>query len=133
MVILGSDPLELQNSLDKLGIYCDKWGLEVNVDKTKIMVFRNRDRVPADNCWNYKGQTIEIVDDFNYLGVVFSYTGNFNSNISALVGKGLKALNTFVANVNKYCFKPKTFCQLSDAFVGSILNYSCEVWGLHKK
>ena len=64
MVILGSDPLELQNSLDKLGIYCDTWGLEVNVDKTNIMVFRNRGRVPADNCWNYKGQTIEIVDDF---------------------------------------------------------------------
>ena len=25
--------------------------------------------------------------------------------------------------------KPNIYCQLFDAFVGSILNYSCETWG----
>ena len=29
----------LQKSLDNLEIYCNKWNLTVNVDKTKVMVF----------------------------------------------------------------------------------------------
>jgi hypothetical protein len=37
-----------------------------------------------------------------------------------------------MSNLKRYCFKPKTYCQLFDAFVGSILNYSCEVWGFTK-
>ena len=42
MVIIGKTPNELQQSLDLLKSYCDTWGLEVNTDKTKIVVFRKR-------------------------------------------------------------------------------------------
>ena len=39
MVILGKDKGDLQTSLDLLEMYCHKWGLQVNTDKTKIVVF----------------------------------------------------------------------------------------------
>ena len=39
MVILGKDKNDLQTSLDLLEMYCHKWGLQVNTDKTKIVVF----------------------------------------------------------------------------------------------
>ena len=42
MVILSNSPEDLQNSLNLLGSYCDNWGLSVNVDKSKVMVFRKR-------------------------------------------------------------------------------------------
>ena len=42
MVILGKSPDELQYHLDLLHTYCNSWGLEVNTEKTKIMVFRYR-------------------------------------------------------------------------------------------
>ena len=42
MVILGKDKDDLQTSLDLLEMYCHKWGLQVNTDKTKIVVFRKR-------------------------------------------------------------------------------------------
>lgn len=29
-------------------------------------------------------------------------------------------------------FKPKTLCQLFDAFVSHIINYACEIWGYTK-
>ena len=40
MVIFGKTAEELQNKLDLLYSYCLHWSLEVNVDKTKVMVFR---------------------------------------------------------------------------------------------
>ena len=39
MVIFWKNPSELQSNIDKLSEYCDKWGLEVNVDKTKKLWF----------------------------------------------------------------------------------------------
>ena len=35
MVILGKDRDDLQKSLDRLEHYCNKWGLQVNTEKTK--------------------------------------------------------------------------------------------------
>ena len=39
LVILRKNAHELQNSLDNLTTYCEKWRLTVNVRETKIMVY----------------------------------------------------------------------------------------------
>jgi len=79
--------------------------------------------------FTHKGNSIEVVNDFNYLGTVFNYTGTFALNQEHLVGKSLKALNVLLINCKKHKLKPKLACQLFDAFVGSILGYSSEIWG----
>ena len=133
MIILGNSIEDLQSSLNRLSEYCDKWGLEVNVEKTKIVVFRKRGQARENETWLYKNNEIEIVNDFNYLGVVFNYTGSFVLNNLFIYGKALKAMNVLVANsVRKYEINPKLCLQLFDAFVGSILNYGSKVWGYTK-
>ena len=132
MAILGNSPEDLQKSLDLLKSYCDLWGLEVNIDKTKVMVFRKRGLIRNNEIWFYDNIPLEIVNDFNYLGVSFNYTGSFALNQSVLTGKGLKAMYVLMNYLKKYNFKPKVYCQLFDAFVGSILSYGCEVWGFCK-
>ena len=87
MVIFGDDQYDLQNSLNMLCEYCKRWGLEVNIDKTKVMVFRKRGRVGQNIRFDYDYQTLEIVDNFNYLGVVLNYTGSFILNQQTLSGK----------------------------------------------
>ncbi|MEW8546452.1 MAG: reverse transcriptase family protein, partial [Candidatus Thiodiazotropha sp.] len=132
MVIFGHDQYDLQNSLIMLCEYCKRWGLEVNTEKTKIMVFRKRGKVEQNILLFYDDQPLEIVDNFNYLGVVLNYTGSFILNQQNLSGKGLKAMNTLLSNIKTYDFTPKTLCQLFDSFVGSVISYSCEVWGFSK-
>ena len=39
-VIFSDTPEGLQSSLDNLESYCTKWNHHVNIDKTKIMIFR---------------------------------------------------------------------------------------------
>ena len=99
--------------------------------KTKIVVFRKRGLVFANECWSFNGNALEVVNDFNYLylGVVFNYTGSLNLNQQTLSGKALKAMNILLQNVRGYDLSPRTLCQLFDAFVASILNYCSEVWG----
>ena len=103
MLILGKDRDDLQKSLDRLEYYCNKWGLEVNTEKTKVVVFRKRGGLLNNESWTYKGVNLEVVNNFNYLGAVFNYTGTFVLNQETLVGKGLKALNCLLFNTKKYC------------------------------
>ena len=134
MVVLGETPEDLQNSLNELYryMYCTHWGLEVNTIKTKVVVFRRRGGLRADEFWTYNGTVLQTVNDFNYLGVVFNHTGSFALNQQTLSGKALRAMNVLFQNIRNFDFHPKTCCQLFDAFVASILNYSCEVWGYTK-
>ena len=96
MAIIGKSPSEVQSQLDTLISYCTKWGINVNIQKTKIMVFRKRGGLLPDEKWTYNGQNIEVVNDFNYLGTVFNYTGNFNLNKEYITGKALKSVNLLI-------------------------------------
>ena len=58
--------------------------------------------------WTYNGYNIEIVNNFNYLGSVFNYTGSFNLNQEHLASKAVKALNMLLIDFKK--FKTQTLC-----------------------
>lgn len=121
MAVLGNSPDDLQRSLDLLFTYCSTWGLEVNESKTKVMVFRKGGNVLPTEKWTYNNTNVEVVDSSNYLSTAFKYNGSF------------ALLNILLYNCKRYPLKPITRCQLFDAFIGSILNYSAESWGFSLK
>ena len=110
MVILGKSPQDLQNSIDLLQSYCEKWGLSINVKKAKVVVFRKRGQLRVEEEWYYNGEKLEAVNDFNYLGVVFNYTGSYTLNQQTLSGKGLKALNILLSKLRAFKLQLKTTC-----------------------
>ena len=61
MVVLGSSPEDIKNFLDNLYNFCNTWSLTVNTDKTKIVAFRKRGKLTANEHWFYNGQVIEAV------------------------------------------------------------------------
>ncbi|XP_053375235.1 uncharacterized protein LOC128547230 [Mercenaria mercenaria] len=132
MVIIGKNPEDLQNRLNLLKEYCVNWGLQVNPDKSKIVVFRKRGPVRRNEVWYYDNKTLGVVDSYNYLGTVFNYTGTFLSNQETIAGKGLKAMNVLLNNISKLSLKPSTILQLFDSFVTSTLCYASEIWGFGK-
>jgi hypothetical protein len=68
-VLFGKTPEILQHLLDKLFIYCRKWNIEVNIDKTKVVVFRNSWR-PVNDHFFYDNMELQIVDSYVYLGIL---------------------------------------------------------------
>jgi len=44
----------------------------VNTEKTKVMVFRKRGYTRPVELWHYGASYLEVVDNFNYLGTVFT-------------------------------------------------------------
>lgn len=128
--VIFSETVEgLQTSLDSLESYCKKWNLQVNINKTKIMVFRKGGNLRQNEKWTYAGEDIEIVNNFNYLGIVLSSGGSFVKATNTLVGKALKAMHALLSITKEMQVPVNIMFNLFDSFVGSILNYSCEVWG----
>ena len=66
---------------------------------------------------------LKVVDNFNYLGTSFNYTGNISLNQKYLADRALNALDIRMYNCKRIPLTLKTQCQLFDSFVGSILGY----------
>ena len=66
-VLFANSPDELQEGLDLLSNYCKRWKLNINVAKTKIMVFRRGGILPRNLVFYYDGEPLEIVSKFKYL------------------------------------------------------------------
>ena len=79
--------------------------------------------------WTDAGENIEIVSNFNYLSIVLSSGGSFVKATHTLVGKALKAMHALLSITKEVQVPVKIMFNLFESFVGSILNYSCEVWG----
>ena len=91
IVIFANDSSELQSSLDVLLEYYQRWKLKVNIETTKIMVFRKGGRLSQNLRFLYDGKEIEIVSKFNYLGIVFSSGGSFSEAQHTLCRSSFKS------------------------------------------
>ena len=128
----NKEELQKQNSLDILHYYCQKWRLYVNVQKTKIVVFRKGGRLSMNDFWFYDDFLKEVVDSFQYLGLILSYTGKFSCAQQDSASRGLRAKYALRINVSQL-FDPDVnmLLNLFDKMVTSVLSYGCEVWGFH--
>ena len=133
IVLLADTPLGLQKLLNALSVYCDMWDLEVNIDKTKALVFRNGGITKKNERWVYKESSIETVPYYNYLGLKISSRGSWSVAADTLANqanKGLFKLNSYINGNNYINAEIKLF--LFDTMVMPILVYGCEIWGSEK-
>ena len=65
--------------------------MEVNINKTKVMVFRNGGKVTSTERWIYNGNIFVLVDRYSYLGLILYYSNKFTVAVKHLAGQGRKA------------------------------------------
>ena len=83
--LLAENEEEL-NSLLKVKEECDKVGLKLNIQKTKIMAPR-----PITS-WQVDGETMETVTDFIFLGSKITVDGDCSHEIKRRLLLGIKAM-----------------------------------------
>ena len=119
-VVLAESEDEMQKSLNTLHKYCEEWKLKINVTKTKIMIF-SRGKVRSLPDLMFGNSKIEVVFEYNYLGIILNYNGNFTKAIKSLYDKGSKAMFfLLITDLQLHLF---------DKVVTPVILYGCEVWG----
>ncbi|XP_063418062.1 uncharacterized protein LOC134700624 [Mytilus trossulus] len=128
IVLLSESKTGLQASLNTLSTYCSNWKLQVNVQKSKVLVFNSNGKTYLNEFF-YNDNVIQTVSKYCYLGIMLKCNGNFNLAVSLLMEKARKA-----------CFKIKKTIgldnpcklleKLFDSLVSPILLYCSEIWGV---
>lgn len=131
IVLFTTSPESLQAQVDNVYSYSSKWGLKINVNKTKVCVFERRKSVHNFSI-NIDGQFVDIVDNFSYLGVKFSYTGSCSEATKTLAEQGLRAYNSLLDIFDRIKLDVKTKLYLFDSLITPILLYGSDVWGIYK-
>ena len=129
IVLVSETPSGLQSCLDKLDIYCKKWFLDINPEKSKIMIFNKSGRKIVSEKFLYRDSHLEIVNTYTYLGITFCPSGTFSHAISNLSKKASKAMYKIRNSIIKSDIRVKTALYLFDSLVRPICTYGCEVWG----
>ena len=80
IVLMDGDPDSLQRTLDSFAAFCTAYGLEISLNKTKIMQFlptrRRGQPPPVRHAFALGSYDLETVDVYKYLGVSFCCSGN---------------------------------------------------------
>ena len=124
----------LQRKLDILHTFCRSWGLEVNMDKTEVLIFRNGGILRSYEKWLYNGEQLKTSTYYNYLGVLFSTRLSWTKCTHTLVSKASKALFALKSLFIKYPNMPVNLMfKLFDSKVKPVLLYGSEVWGFEER
>ena len=131
VVLLSYTVIGLQQQLNILRDTAKKLGLVVNLQKSNVVVFRNGGHIAAREKWFYDGMKLEIVNQFKYLGVIFSTGLTFSyahEDMANRAKKGVVGILKLLWTLGDQ--SPKLFFKLFDCQIHPMLTYGSEVWGL---
>ena len=105
-------------------------GMNIYLDKSKIIVFRNGGPLRTYETWTLRGNRVEVVTYYKYIGAFFTSTLSWNKAKETLSQQASKA----VVNILKYqkqvgYFFANETLKLFDSIVVPSLCYSADVWG----
>jgi hypothetical protein len=133
LLLVSFSVIGLQNQLNILHNAALRAQLQVNLSKTKVMVFRNGGHLARAETWHYGGENLEVVNSYKYLGLIFSTKMSFNvalRDVEPRAKRGTLEICRTLRRMN--CNSPGIFFKMFDAQIVPMLLYSAEVWGYQK-
>ena len=105
---------------------CEKVGLKLNIQKTKIMASS-----PITS-WKIDGETVEMVTDFIFLGFKITADGDYSHEIKRLLLLGRKVMTNLDSILKSRDITLPTKFRLVKAMVSPVVMYGCESWTTKK-
>ena len=128
LIIISNTEQGLRQSLTNLENYCTQWKLEVNISKTKIMIFNKSGRKLKTNSFLFQDNKIEVSDSYCYLGINLSLSGSFNHTQKVLREKAQKAMFPLYSVISQFNMSPVRSLKLFDTYIKPIALYNSENW-----
>ncbi len=130
IALISSSEQDLQNMLNILPNWCNKWRMKLNINKSKIVHFRNVNDKKSNCVFEYGECELEKVDKYKYLGIVLNEHLEYSMVAMILANSAGRALG---AIYNKYKlnkgFGYDTYTKLYHSGVVPILDYCSSMWG----
>ena len=112
---------ELKSLLMKVQEESEKVGLQLNIQKTKIMASG-----PITS-WQIDGETVETAADFNFGGSKITASGDYNHEIKRRLMLGKKVMTNIDSIFKSRDITLPTKVRLVKAMVFPVVRYGCEL------
>ncbi|CAB0013848.1 unnamed protein product, partial [Nesidiocoris tenuis] len=130
IVLMAANPAALQLMIRDLSAFCRKWGMLINLSKSKAMVFKKGGRPARAEQWYLDGQRIENVSHYKYLGVNLASSLSWNLHLSEKLGAVASTVGLLWAPLlGDKAISLKAKMKVFDAAIASIICYAAQVWG----
>ena len=132
LLLISTSQEGLQKGIDAIEVYCHNWKLQVNIQKSKVIIFNGQGKNLNNKFQFYlNGSQLESVDSFNYLGIVFQCNGKFSAATQRLNNKAQKALFKMYKMLwdSNECYSVRLASKLFDSLVKPIILYGADIWG----
>ena len=90
VILLSFTITGLQHQLNILDETANNLGLVVNLSKSNIVVFRNGGHLALREKWFYNGTRLVVVNQYKYLGVIFSTGLTFSYCLEDMASRAKK-------------------------------------------
>ena len=132
IVLLSETEEGLRCMLDTLTLYCEKNRMQINIDKTKAMIF-NRTGKHIKRSFNCGKEKMFTTNSYKYLGFVITPSGALTSGLTDLKNRALKAYYK-IKKIMGFHFRKhiNITLHLFDTLVKPILLYNSDFWGCLK-
>ena len=131
IALMATTPRGLQNQIDRLRRGAERLGLVVNLEKTKVMVFRKGGFLGRLERWYYGEERIEVVNRYKYLGYTLTTKLSVDIALAEYAGKAKgRIVSIFRALYKLGKIDLGVFFKLFDCQVKPILLYGAEIWGM---
>ena len=117
---------ELKSLLMKVKEECEKLGLKLNIQETKIMASG------PFTSWQINGEKMETVTDFIFLGSKITADDDCSHEIKRCLLLGRKAVTNLDSILKSRDITLPTKVHLVKAMVFSVVMYGCECWTVKK-
>jgi exonuclease III len=130
LVLISKSMEGLQACMGELNNYCNKWGLTLNVEKTKFMIM-STGIVRLNKKLLYNRECIEQVCTYKYLGLLLSSNGKFKNTILDRHSKAQKAFYQVKGALStSHNVSHKVALSIFDKQISPILLYGSCIWGI---
>ena len=134
IALTATTPAGLQTQIDLLRRGAERLGLVVNLDKTKVMVFRKGGFLGRLEKWYYGEERIEVVNKYKYLGYTLTTKLSVDIALAEYAGKAKgRIVSIFRALYRLGTIDLGVFFRLFDSQVKPILLYGAEIWGMKQR
>lgn len=126
-VLFSDTDTDMQHALNIFQLYCQRWRLTVNVDKTKVVIFSGGKTKSYQ--FMFDEQKLEITNDYKYLGIFLTRGGAFNTAKKHIAEQANKAMFSLLTKANALGLPTYLQLELFDKTIKPILLYAAEIWG----
>ena len=116
----------MQTMLNVFSEYYNTWKLQVNIAKTKVVIF-SKSKVTQNTRVMSENKELDICESYNYLGILFNFNNNFLNAKKKLVEQAQKALYSVYYKIRNIKIPLDLQLKMFDTLVSPILLYACEV------